>query len=188
MNERAPRPEQPLPTPEMNPSKEEQPQYKISSASVEDVEQLKSMFRDNEEAQESYDESFSQQENGEGAFYIAKDEKGAIAGYATILYEHESTQVEGINGAMIEDVRVFPDHQRQGLGSKIIQACEKQVQDRGQDRVVLSVRHDNEAAITMYSKNGYHEIPNSRFEPSDPNLPGSLEVQGFYMEKKLSSE
>ena len=56
------------------------------------------------------------------------------------------------NMAWIATICVHPDYRGQGMGTKLLGACEAQLDI---ERIRLSVRASNKAAIRMYSRSGY---------------------------------
>lgn len=56
--------------------------------------------------------------------------------------------------AWISTLGVLPEYRRQGLGSRLLQVCEKELPV---SRVRLSVRAANHPAIHMYTRSGYRQ-------------------------------
>jgi len=52
-------------------------------------------------------------------------------------------------------IAVDPALHGQGIGKKLLLACEDEAHRRNCDRIVLEVRQDNAAAIALYQKHGY---------------------------------
>lgn len=61
---------------------------------------------------------------------------------------------EGHRG-WINYLGVCPDHQRQGLGRKIMQAAEQRLRDCGAPKVNLQVRSGNQQVINFYKSVGF---------------------------------
>jgi ribosomal-protein-alanine N-acetyltransferase len=59
------------------------------------------------------------------------------------------------NISWIATVGVLPEYRRQGIGKRLMQACEEQLTTRA---IRLCVRLANEEAITLYQKLGYRAI------------------------------
>ena len=55
----------------------------------------------------------------------------------------------------IATIGVLPEHRRQGNGRNLLQACEAQLKT---PRLRLSVRATNQAAISLYEKEGYRTM------------------------------
>ena len=76
-------------------------------------------------------------------FLVAEDLNEEIIGTATISEN------------MFGSVFIRPDHQRQGIGAKIMQALEELVKAQGKNEVIL---HASINAVQFYEKQGYQEI------------------------------
>ncbi len=59
------------------------------------------------------------------------------------------------NMAWIVTFAVLPTHQRRGIGSELLAACEAQIT---LPVIRLSVRRSNEVALRLYKKFGYREV------------------------------
>lgn len=55
----------------------------------------------------------------------------------------------------IASIAVHPDHRRRGFGTRLLLACEKELD---MTRVRLSLRRSNMAALQLYEQLGYKEI------------------------------
>lgn len=55
----------------------------------------------------------------------------------------------------ITTIGVLPDHRGQGIGTALLQACERSM---NQPCVRLCVRSGNQTAIKMYARNEYHQV------------------------------
>ncbi len=55
----------------------------------------------------------------------------------------------------IATIGVDPRYQRRGIGRALLRACEERVR---LPRVKLTVRMSNQAAISLYEKEGYHSV------------------------------
>ena len=76
-------------------------------------------------------------------FLVAEDSNEEIIGTATISEN------------MFGSVFISPDHQRKGIGAKIMLALEELVKLQGKDEVIL---HASINAVQFYEKQGYKEI------------------------------
>jgi ribosomal-protein-alanine acetyltransferase len=75
---------------------------------------------------------------------------GKMIGYAVMM--------QGVDDAELLDIGIALSRQRQGLGSKLLQAMLAQAQKLGKQRVVLEVRASNAPAIGLYQSIGFVEI------------------------------
>lgn len=76
---------------------------------------------------------------------IVKQMIGFIAG--------DVRRLEGV--AWIATVAVLPEYRRQGIGSKLLAACEAQIPV---SKIRLCVRPSNEVAIRLYEEFGYSKV------------------------------
>jgi GNAT superfamily N-acetyltransferase len=76
-------------------------------------------------------------------FLVAEDLNEEIIGTATISEN------------MFGSVFISPDHQRQGIGAKVMQSLEELVKAQGKNEVIL---HASINAVQFYEKQGYKEI------------------------------
>jgi ribosomal-protein-alanine N-acetyltransferase len=58
------------------------------------------------------------------------------------------------NLGWIASIAVHPDHRRRGFGTRLLQACERELDT---SRVRLSLRRSNAAALQLYRQQGYKE-------------------------------
>lgn len=68
---------------------------------------------------------------------------------------------EGV--AEIKRVFVLPEYRGQGVATKLVKALEGWAADEGYTSLVLETGIKEEAAMRLYQKLGYHEIPNYGF-------------------------
>jgi len=81
-----------------------------------------------------------------GVVRLKATQAGEMAGFiAADVRRHEDL-------AWISTLGVLPEYRRQGLGSRLLRACEGQLPV---SRIRLSVRAANEPAIQMYTRSGY---------------------------------
>lgn len=72
---------------------------------------------------------------------------GALLGFALLMQAPDM--------AHVLDIGVRPDVQRQGLGSRLLQACMAHARRAGLPAVTLEVRQGNQAAIDFYEHHGF---------------------------------
>ncbi len=73
-----------------------------------------------------------------------------IAGYALVALR------KGGRAARIYSIAVDARFARRGVGSALLQACEKYARLHGRAALTLEVRYDNAAAIALYEKSAFH--------------------------------
>ncbi len=102
--------------------------------------------------------------------FVAETSDQAIAGYG--MY-----QVIWGNTPVVSLLKVLPEYQRQGLGSRLLLAIEQHVRDRGFDVILSSTEQINEVSTKFHLKHKYEPI-------------GSLQMphgQENYMSKDLTN-
>ncbi len=55
----------------------------------------------------------------------------------------------------IASIAVHPAHRRQGLGARLLEACERDLDTR---HIRLSLRPSNQGALELYQKHGYSQV------------------------------
>lgn len=63
-----------------------------------------------------------------------------------------------VDEASINNFAISPDQQGKGIGTKLLQEMIAVLQSKGMERLWLEVRVSNEAAYSLYKKNGFKEI------------------------------
>lgn len=75
---------------------------------------------------------------------------GSVVGYAGLCdYPDE---------AFVQTMAVAPSHQRRGLGAELLADLLAEASRRGQRRVLLEVRADNEPAQRLYARHGFTRV------------------------------
>jgi ribosomal-protein-alanine N-acetyltransferase len=79
--------------------------------------------------------------------YVVALDDGAVVGYAGLCdYPDE---------AFVQTMAVAPTVQRRGIGALLLEELLAEAARRRQQRVLLEVRHDNEAAQRLYLRYGF---------------------------------
>jgi ribosomal protein S18 acetylase RimI-like enzyme len=86
-------------------------------------------------------------------YVIERDEDGEKVGYVWYGIREE----EEDRFVALYDLVIFEPYRRLGHGSGALQAMERQVREKGMERVVLHVFGHNEGARALYKKMGYVE-------------------------------
>jgi GNAT superfamily N-acetyltransferase len=84
---------------------------------------------------------------------VAVDNADQILGHAWLGLAEPRTGVR--ETAWLYDIRVFPEHHRQGVARAMLEALEKIARDAGARRLGLNVFGANHAAIKLYASTGY---------------------------------
>jgi ribosomal protein S18 acetylase RimI-like enzyme len=92
-------------------------------------------------------------------------------GHVLIRWEPEDPLRSALPGIpAIESLWVKPEHQSQGIGSRLMERAEDVARERGYDRVTLGVGIDNERARRLYDRRGYREAGIERCHVEWPYL------------------
>ncbi len=90
-------------------------------------------------------------QQAEGSTYLVAWEGDQPLGHAHIAWSETHLSLPEI-----QDVFVLPDHRRRGIATRLSDAAEEKVRERGWTRVSLSVsKEGNPAARLLYAKLGY---------------------------------
>ena len=86
----------------------------------------------------------------EGSYCLLAETGGNVAGF--ILAELAPDEGHIITLDVLEDYR------RQGIGSLLLAAAEKEAASRGEKSMVLETATTNKAAIALWRKHGYRQL------------------------------
>jgi GNAT superfamily N-acetyltransferase len=108
-----------------------------------------------------YERYFSEQQSGERIVLVAL--LGAkVVGYVTLLWQTNYLPFRESEIPVISDLNVINEHQRQGIGTRLIQACERIAAERAKPVIGIGVglTADYAAAQRLYPHMGY--VPDGR--------------------------
>lgn len=112
-----------------------------------------------EDLRSFYDQQWQAHRSGELCVIIAAEDTAQGAnfpvGQAAIHWNGKPTHPQIPD---IQSLRVRADFRGQGLGSRLLEECEKIVAARGHSQVSLSVALDNINARRLYERLGYHMV------------------------------
>lgn len=92
-------------------------------------------------------------------YFVAEDEEtGAVIGTVTGI-DHAVAYDDPERGSSLWTLSVDPQTPHPGVGEALIRWLAEHYQTRGASYMDLSVMHDNERAITLYEKLGFHRVP-----------------------------
>jgi len=80
---------------------------------------------------------------------IAEDDDDDLVGAAMCMFSSE------IGEGKIASIAVLEEHRRRGIGKALLKACEDSFRSLGLSLFTLEVGVDNEAAVNLYTSNGY---------------------------------
>lgn len=83
---------------------------------------------------------------------IAAEIDGELAGYALLSLR------KGSQAVRIYSIAVDARFGRRGVGSALLQACEKYARGWQKSELTLEVRYDNAPAIALYEKSGFRQF------------------------------
>lgn len=83
---------------------------------------------------------------------LVAQSEGVLVGYVLALYR------TGTSLARLYSIAVLPQHQGKGIARQLMQAAEQAGRDQHCAFMRLEVNVNNDAAITLYNKLGYHTI------------------------------
>ena len=92
--------------------------------------------------------------------YLVALDGDAVVGYAGLCdYPDE---------AFVQTIAVAPRSQGSGLGARLLQALLDEAARRGQGRVLLEVRADNQRALALYERFGFRRtaVRHGYYQPS----------------------
>ncbi len=105
----------------------------------------------------------------------------APVGHVLVRWEPDEPLRSALPGVpAIESLWVKPEHQSQGIGSRLMERAEDLVRERGRDRVALGVGIENGRARRLYEHRGYRDagIENCRVEWAYLDEHGKERTQG----------
>lgn len=89
-----------------------------------------------------------------GGYYLAAfSDEGELVGYAGLAVLGPS----GDRETSVHTIGVHPEHQGQGIGAALLQALLARA-DELHAPVFLEVRTDNDSAIRLYERHGFHHV------------------------------
>lgn len=91
---------------------------------------------------------------------VVAEEDYELVGFclATVVEKKENDQVYGRKYMMINDIFVYPEHRRKGIGTQFVRYIEDSAKKRKIDTVELNCWAKNESANGFYKKLGYEPM------------------------------
>lgn len=84
---------------------------------------------------------------------VARDD-ATIAGFVT-YYIEDGLYAEDATRGTIENVYVAPEHRNQGVGTRLLDAAERELEERGADVLNIAAMAQNTAARRLYESRDY---------------------------------
>ena len=104
-------------------------------------------------------DAYHRAERGEAVLWIAEIPGVGIVGQLFVqIGEQRNNPGNGREKAYIYGFRVREPYRDQGIGSRLLQTAEADLESRGYHRVALNVGRDNDDARRLYERFGYHVV------------------------------
>jgi len=107
-------------------------------------------------------------DTGDAAWFGRVQEQGLLwvaadAGDAPVAF----AAFEALGGALhLEEVDVHPDHARQGLGARLVEAAAVFARERGCPEITLTTFREVPWNAPYYRRLGFHEVPEAEWTPA----------------------
>lgn len=93
--------------------------------------------------------------DAERAMFVAKNERGAVVGYALLHRTSHEACVDAERPSEVQRIYVDSSLHGRGVGAQLLAACVDQSREWGCDAVWLGVWEHNPRAIAFYEKQGF---------------------------------
>ncbi len=137
-----------------------------------------------------YARALERAQRGEAALWVAEGEAARLVGqvFVLLLSHTDPSLADGRQRAFIHSFRVRLECRDAGLGSRLLDAAEADLIQRGFSTVSLNVALENEGASRLYERRGYRRLHTVSGDWSYEDHLGDLRQvhePGWRMEKKL---
>jgi GNAT superfamily N-acetyltransferase len=95
-------------------------------------------------------EEITSQSVKRGSWVFVAEDRGRLIGFSRVIAWEEAY--------FIREVYVEEPHRRRGMGSRLLAACEKLVQERGETSIFLTVEPKHSGSIEYLVSNGYDTL------------------------------
>lgn len=79
------------------------------------------------------------------------------------LVAFEMTPIHGTKEFYIYDIAVHPEHQKKGVGSKIVEQIKEEARERGVGTIFVEAESEDEGAVAFYRAIGGEEVAVNHF-------------------------
>lgn len=107
-----------------------------------------------EEAQRYWRKAYQEYQAAERIILVAKDEHGRVIGSGQYA---GAKSANGKHRAEVQKILVHPDNQRQGVGTKLMQALEQHALAHGRELLVLDTKQGDLGEL-LYVRAGYKAV------------------------------
>jgi ribosomal protein S18 acetylase RimI-like enzyme len=106
-----------------------------------------------------YFDAFRRSQRGLSVLWVAEMEPQALLGQVFIQLQCDRPELcNGIDRAYMYGFRVRPAFRSMGLGSLMLETLERDLLERNYRFLTLNVARDNDAAIRLYRRRGFHVV------------------------------
>lgn len=92
-------------------------------------------------------------------YWVAREKRGGKVLGVAMGIDHKKAFDDPENGSSIWAVAVDSKAKHPGVGIALVEYINAFYKDQGRDYVDVSVLHNNDAAIALYEKLGFHQVP-----------------------------
>ena len=136
-----------------------------------------------------YADAYHRMQRGLSVLWVAEHPERGIVGQVFIQLVCDRPELaDGVERAYLYSFRVRKEYRSFGLGSRIMEAVEEDLRERGFQYVTLNVARDNPRAQQLYVRRGYHVVAPEAGIWSYPDEKGvwhRVEEPAWRMEKAL---
>jgi ribosomal protein S18 acetylase RimI-like enzyme len=99
---------------------------------------------------------------------LVAERAGPVVGFVMFTVERGRYEQDGTTG-VVENLYVDPDTRREGIGTDLLAAAERRLDEAGATRITLEAMADNDAARAFYAEHGYtpHRVELAKSTESD---------------------
>jgi ribosomal protein S18 acetylase RimI-like enzyme len=137
-----------------------------------------------------YSQTYNDVLRGQRLMLVAAAEAVLVGQIFIQLSSSESNYADGYSRAYLYSLRVRPEWQGQGLGTRLIRAAEDALRARGFTLAVIAAGKDNPGARRLYERLGYQafaEDPGVWYFVDPSGKRQSVEEPCWLLEKRLNS-
>ncbi|NSW53141.1 MAG: GNAT family N-acetyltransferase [Anaerolineae bacterium] len=103
--------------------------------------------------------AYAAMQRGEQVMWVADLPGNGIVGQVFVQFQSvRPTLANGVDRAYFYSFHVVPEYRGKGVGTRLLQTVESDLQSRGYALVTLTVDKQNERARLLYERNGYHVV------------------------------
>lgn len=136
-----------------------------------------------------YAEAYQRMQRGLSVLWVAEHPGHGLVGQVFIQLICDRPELaDGVERAYLYSFRVRPEYRSFGLGTRIMEAVEEDLRERGFQYVTLNVARDNPRAQQLYIRRGYHVVAPEAGIWSYPDDKGAwhrVEEPAWRMEKSI---